>query len=96
MEMRPQGFSPRALPRAFRVSSDQQPSFHPILRIYRLTTHRFAAARGTPVAASGKEYASSRMCKGYGNCIDIRHTINYFRYGFVRDCHPSGQIHLSR
>lgn len=72
---------------AFRVSSGFNPKrFHPILRTYR--AHHgtdYAAARGTPVAAVGKgQVVRAGWYKGYGNCVDIRHTPKFTsRYGHL-------------
>jgi murein DD-endopeptidase MepM/ murein hydrolase activator NlpD len=72
---------------AFRISSRFNPKrFHPILRTYR--PHHgtdYAAGVGTPVAAIGKgTVVRAEWYKGYGNCVDIRHTNKYIsRYGHL-------------
>jgi murein DD-endopeptidase MepM/ murein hydrolase activator NlpD len=71
----------------FRVSSGFNPHrFHPILRVYR--PHHgtdYAAAIGTPVAAIGKgTVVRAEWFKGYGNCVDVRHSSRYTsRYGHL-------------
>jgi murein DD-endopeptidase MepM/ murein hydrolase activator NlpD len=72
---------------AFRISSRfNSHRFHPILRIYR--PHHgtdYAASVGTPVASIGKgTVVRAEWYKGYGNCIDIRHTSKFTsRYGHL-------------
>ena len=72
---------------AFRISSGFNPKrMHPILRVYR--PHHgtdYASAVGTPVAAIGKgTVVRAEWYKGYGNCIDIRHSPRYTsRYGHL-------------
>jgi len=72
---------------AFRVSSNFNPRrFHPILRVYR--PHHgtdYAASVGTPVAAIGNgTVVRAEYYKGYGNCVDVRHTPHYVsRYGHL-------------
>jgi murein DD-endopeptidase MepM/ murein hydrolase activator NlpD len=72
---------------AFRVSSNfNLHRFHPILRIYR--PHHgtdYAAAIGTPVASIGNGVVvRAGWASGYGNCVDVRHTIHYTsRYGHL-------------
>lgn len=72
---------------AFRISSGFNPKrFHPILRTYR--AHHgtdYAASKGTPVVAIGNgTVVRAEWYKGYGNCIDIRHSTKFTsRYGHL-------------
>lgn len=71
----------------FRISSGfNRKRLHPILRTYR--PHHgtdYAASVGTPVAAIGKgTVVRAEWYKGYGNCVDVRHSPRYTsRYGHL-------------